>query len=98
LRWLRRFSAIERVINDQGLIVRTTNRLNQCVELLKKGKVDLVPINDTSKKNLSEEDSAALYRLSLFRQNVTFYLVTSRNEEGEKFIHDFNDKWNAQAY
>ncbi|WP_421247227.1 substrate-binding periplasmic protein [Aeromonas jandaei] len=90
--------AIERVINDQGLIVRTTNRLNQCVELLKKGKVDLVPINDTSKKNLSEEDSAALYRLSLFRQNVTFYLVTSRNEEGEKFIHDFNDKWNAQAY
>ena len=44
--------AIERVTIEQKLIVRTTNRLNQCVELLKKGKVDLVPINDTSKRNL----------------------------------------------
>ncbi|MFM5181588.1 hypothetical protein ACEUAY_18700 [Aeromonas veronii] len=90
--------AIERVITEQGLIVRTTNRLSQCVELLKKGKVDLVPINDTSKKSLTKEDYAALYRLSLFRQNVTFYLVTSRNELGERLIRDFNDKWNAQFY
>lgn len=90
--------AIARVITEQGLIVRTTNRLSQCVELLKKGKVDLVPINDTSKKSLSKEDYTALYRLSLFRQNVTFYLVTSRNEGGERLIRDFNDKWSAQAY
>ncbi|MFM4990482.1 hypothetical protein ACEUCK_00880 [Aeromonas veronii] len=89
--------AIERVTIEQKLIVRTTNRLNQCVELLKKGKVDLVPINDTSKKNLSEEDNAALYRLSLFRQNVTFYLVTTRNEEGEMFIRDFNKEWMTPA-
>lgn len=89
--------AIERVTIEQKLIVRTTNRLNQCVELLKKGKVDLVPINDTSKKNLSEEDNAALYRLSLFRQNVTFYLVTARNEEGEMFIRDFNKEWMTPA-
>ena len=90
--------AIARVITEQGLIVRTTNRLSQCLELLKKGKVDLVPINDTSKKSLSKDDYTDLYRLSLFRQNVTFYLVTSRNEVGEKLIRDFNDKWSAQAY
>lgn len=90
--------AIERVITQQRLIVRTTNRLNQCVELLKKGKVDLVPINDTAKKNLSEEDNAALFRLSVFRQNVTFYLVTSRNEAGQMFLNDFNQRWNRQAY
>ncbi|MBL0612459.1 transporter substrate-binding domain-containing protein [Aeromonas jandaei] len=90
--------AIDRVINDQELIVRTTNRLNQCIDLLKKGKVDLVPINDTSKNNLSQEDNAALYRLSSFRQNITFYLVTSRNDFGERLIQAFNKKWNAQAY
>lgn len=90
--------AIERVITEQRLIVRTTNRLNQCVELLKKGKVDLVPINDTSKKSLSDEDNATLFRLSIFRQNVTFYLVTSRNEAGQLFLNDFNKRWNGQAY
>ncbi|WCH23585.1 transporter substrate-binding domain-containing protein [Aeromonas salmonicida] len=89
---------IARVITEQGLIVRTTNRLRQCVELLKKGKVDLVPINDTSKKSLSKEDYTALYRLSLFRQNVTFYLVTPRNEVGEILIRDFNHKWSELAY
>jgi len=90
--------AIEHIINEQRLIVRTTTRLNQCVALLKKGKVDLVPINDTSKKSLSQEDNALLYRLSLFRQNVTFYLVTSRNDSGEKLLQEFNKKWNAQTY
>ncbi|WP_033137319.1 hypothetical protein [Aeromonas finlandensis] len=89
--------AIERVIIEQKLIVRTTNRLNQCLELLKKGKVDLVSINDTSKKSLSKEDNEALYRLSLFRQNITFYLVTPRSEAGEAFINIFNDKWLTQA-
>lgn len=90
--------AIARIITEQALNVRTTNRLSQCVELLKKGKVDLVPINDTAKKSLSEEDNATLYRLSLFRQNVTFYLITSRNQAGKKFIRNFNAKWDSQAY
>lgn len=90
--------AIAKVVAEQRLIVRTTNRLDQCVALLKKGKIDLVPINDSSRARLSAADQDGVYRLSAFRQNVTFYLITSRDDAGAALLRDFNEKWRAKAY
>jgi len=85
--------AINDVVYRNQLNVRTTNRLNQCLELLKKGRVDLVSISDKSRKTHSLNSESNLYRLSLYRQNVTFYLVTPKNAEGKARIGDFNDAW-----
>lgn len=84
--------AIAKVVAEQRLIVRSTNRLDQCVALLKKGKIDLVPINDSSRARLSAVDQDGVYRLSAFRQNVTFYLITSRDDAGAALLRDFRAK------
>lgn len=90
--------AIEQVVMHQQLIVRTTNRLDQCLALLQKGKIDLVPINDSSLPRLSLVADGHIVRLSAFRQNVTFYLITTRDKEGERLLRAFNARWNAAAY
>ncbi|QSR71976.1 transporter substrate-binding domain-containing protein [Aeromonas jandaei] len=87
--------AIDEVVKTQQLQVRVTNRLSQCVELLKKGKVDLISINDASQKILSIADDNEFYRLSAYRQNVTFYLVSPKNPQGKAFIEQFNQAWIA---
>lgn len=89
--------AIDTVINQQGLSIRTTNRLSQCIELLKKGRVDLVSINDTSLHSLSSLDSSKIARLSLYRQNVTYYLVAPKTKEGFAFTEAFNHAWLASS-
>ncbi|WP_447770321.1 hypothetical protein [Aeromonas veronii] len=87
--------AIDEVVKAQQLKVRVTNRLSQCVELLKKGKVDLISINDVSQKALPVADDKMLYRLSAHRQNVTFYLVSPKTPQGREFIETFNRAWIA---
>lgn len=87
--------AIDEVVKKQQLKVRVANRLGQCIELLKKGKVDLISINDASKKTLSIADDKMFYRLSAYRQNVTFYLVSPKTPQGKEFIEKFNRAWTA---
>lgn len=87
--------AIDTVIHHQTLIVRTTNRLSQCIELLKKRRVDLVSINDTSLDSLPVSSHSDIYKLSLYRQNVTYYLVAPKTAEGHAFIDAFNNAWLA---
>ncbi|HEH9404376.1 TPA: transporter substrate-binding domain-containing protein [Aeromonas bestiarum] len=89
--------AIDTVISEQGLSIRTTNRLSQCIELLKKGRVDLVSINDASLDSLPLLSGSDISKLSLYRQNVTYYLVTPRTEKGHDFIDAFNKAWLASA-
>ncbi|HHQ4759464.1 TPA: substrate-binding periplasmic protein [Aeromonas hydrophila] len=85
--------AINTTITVQGLRIRTTNRLNQCIALLKKGKVDLVSINDRSLHSLSLFNKDDISRLSLHRQNVTYYLIAPRTDKGHAFIEKFNKAW-----
>lgn len=87
--------AIDAVIRKHGLNIRTTNRLSQCIELLKKGRVDLVSINDTSLSSLPSLKKGDIAKLSLYRQNVTYYLVAPRTDKGHAFVDAFNKAWLA---
>lgn len=89
--------AIDTVVSRQELRIRTTNRLNQCVELLKKKRVDLVSINDAALDRLPLSNRSDISRLSLYRQNVTYYLVAPRTEQGHDFIEAFNNAWLASS-
>ncbi len=70
--------AINSVIIKQKLSIRTTNRLSQCVKLLKKGGVELISINDTFLHSSSSLESIKITQLSLCWQNITYYLVAPK--------------------
>lgn len=83
------------VIQRFGMELQRPKTLEQCLQLLDRKRVDLLPMNETVTRDASRQlfgNPCHLQALPQFRQSDTFYLIISRHYPGattllERFNH-----------
>ncbi|WP_323930112.1 substrate-binding periplasmic protein [Aeromonas veronii] len=82
------------VIKRFGLDLQRPKTLAQCLQLLDRKRIDLLPMNETVTRDASRQlfgDPCHLQALPHFRQSDTFYLVISRQyPEAANLLERFN--------
>lgn len=88
-------SHADEVIARFSLQLTRPKTLAQCLQLLKRKRVDLMPMNDAVTADASMQvfgDPNYLQPLPYFRQSDVFYLLVSRNfPGGQELIERFNE-------
>ena len=82
------------VIKHFGMALQRPKTLDQCLQLLDRKRVDLLPMNETVTRDASRKlfgEPCHLLALPYFRQSDTFYLIISRHyPDAARLLERFN--------
>lgn len=82
------------MIKRFGLDLQRPKTLAQCLQLLDRKRIDLLPMNETVTRDASRQlfgDPCHLQALPHFRQSDTFYLIISKQyPEAASLLERFN--------